>query len=336
MGFTGSEIERLSGGLWAESSVRVYARLGGGRVKRVEKDHLIDSLRKLALSGKGVEDVDHVLELENSVAMKGSSVEEVAVLDRLLGEIGVGLGEVSEFVEASRGMRDEELSPANVKAWIKADKQMTEEGLDRGVRRLLFNGSAKYGGLSVLIGRVIMQRKNEDLATANAEMEEIYEGFKLRSDIEELRLEKYEKANESVATLLERGWELPVLEALPGVIRMSDSPEMFREAVDKCRLISELNTKIDLLSKQKNQYMDEVNALSDPTSRLMLDKVVALAMDPPPKNFDPKPLRRLALRVFRNYIDGMAKDPYTTEEEKKIMEDLRPVVEKLERTTAPV
>ena len=138
-GFSSPRISELSGGKWSDTLVRQYTRDWGGvdDSLSLQRKSLTATLRKLASSGRGVEDIDAVLRLDTSVRAKGSSPEEVAELNSNLGKLDLQRGEIGKLVTLSRELVKQVLTPGMVRVWMTLDQELVDDGFDMTARKYM-------------------------------------------------------------------------------------------------------------------------------------------------------------------------------------------------------
>jgi hypothetical protein len=148
-GFSSPQISELSGGKWSDTLIRQYTRGWGGvdDSLSLQRESLTESLRKLASSGRGVEDVEAVLSLDKSVKAKSSSLEEVAELNSILGILDLRRGEIGKLVTLSRELEERVLTPNTVQAWMTLDQELAEEGFNKAARDFIHETCKKHGGV---------------------------------------------------------------------------------------------------------------------------------------------------------------------------------------------
>jgi hypothetical protein len=149
-GFSSPQISELSGAKWSDTLVRQYTRGWGGvdDSMSLQRESIMRSLRKLAASGRGVEDVDAVLRLDTSVKGKGSSLEEVAELNSNLGKLDLTRGEIGKLVTLSGDLGEQVLTPGAVQGWMTLDQELAEDGFNKPARVSMYKTCKKYGGVA--------------------------------------------------------------------------------------------------------------------------------------------------------------------------------------------
>jgi hypothetical protein len=149
MGFSSSEIRKLSDRRWSSTLVRQYTKEWGGvnEVMDNQRKSLMATLRELSLLGKDANDVEYVIKLNRSVLAKDSSLEEVAELNSNLMKLDLQRGEIGKLVTLSRELFEETLTPGTVKAWMTLDDELIKAGFNKAARITLYNLCYKYSGV---------------------------------------------------------------------------------------------------------------------------------------------------------------------------------------------
>lgn len=282
----------------------------------------MNSIRRLALSNKRIEDVDHVLELETSVKAKGSSLEEVAELNKSLRENDVQPGEVGEMLTLMRGLKEQHLPPAAVKMWKEIDDELTDKGFDNISRTLLLGASETYGSIFNALTALLEHKSlGEIQQLKNVESAGLKEAQSRRLG-EEVIYNSYKKADDAVTWLYASGWHPLALIGLPTVIKRSDTEEKLQRVLGAAREIDEVTRKLDALKVEQAEREKTVNAIS-PEQLAIIEKVAAMATGKTPPNMKIRDLRLFANKLILNYISESMKDAEMTQDEKEILDNIR-------------
>jgi hypothetical protein len=225
-GFSGGEIERLSGGRWLAGNIRTYTSGWGGVDDSLvrEKEDILSLLREFSSSGRSLADVSAVLALDRSVKAKESSVDEVAELWGYLRE-DVQPCEVGKMLEFYRGAKDEGLTYASMKLWRKKDEELAGLGFNKGTREVLLEVSVQSGGVYNAIMNLMEYNKLADKRAAAREAVAAAEEA-TRRRLEEVALyNQFKESREGYTTLLLMRWTLPALIVAPEVLKRADTTE---------------------------------------------------------------------------------------------------------------
>ncbi|MCX6653573.1 MAG: hypothetical protein NTY03_00475 [Candidatus Bathyarchaeota archaeon] len=260
-GFSSGEISELSGGRWDSVTVRLYTSGWGSVVDSSMKESIMGKLRGLASSGRSLGDVANFLDVKKSVEAKRSSMERVAELDAKLGLIG---GDPEALLRRSEEMLQAKLTVKQVGDRIDLDNGLlTKYGFNHSDMVEVKKLCVRYGGLekvreavetfgSISYLYALKKRLGDELLETQKQLDEQRKTYNT-----------FLNANLALSTLILSGWKSNVLAALPTLLRRSDTPEKFKEALNGIDTLEELNVRISKARDEEARITNDLKAVKE-------------------------------------------------------------------------
>lgn len=204
LGYTNSDIEKLTKGRWSEATVKLYTR--GEKVQSGnEKASAMDTMAELISSGASVEDVRSFLDLNSKLSSMGLSIDGLANLLREAQDSNLPLAEISRMFDDFKAGNlsiprlvqiNTDMSELKAKG-ITADDLAHLAGIGRklGGLKAINEAFESYGGLQSL---------NKELQDKKEELEKQSRERRFETRIEQIR---HDPSYNPVHTLLMRNLE---------------------------------------------------------------------------------------------------------------------------------
>jgi hypothetical protein len=218
-------------------------------------------LRALASSGRSLGDVDNFLKVKRSVELKTSSMERVAELDAKLGLIG---GDPEALLRLSDEILQEKLTVKQVKGRIDLDNELlTKYEFNHGDMVEVKKLCVRYGRLEKVREAVEAFGSIMDLYALKKRLDDELIETQRQLGEQEKTYNRFLDANLALAGLIISEWKPEVLAALPTLLRRSDTPERFKEALDGIDTLEELNERITKARAEEERITNELKAIKE-------------------------------------------------------------------------
>ena len=265
MAFTNQEISELTGGAWAESTIKPYLR--GVTVEDPSpKDNAIKLLTEVVDRGLTLDRVEGALSLSEGLRVKGLIIEDVS---GLLEEAKRFKVDVADLFRMYKEMKASGLAVEDIKNALAYKAGLESSGFTFDALPKLSEASKAYGGFAKVMeamdsygGLESLRAEAKKVASEKAKLEREVEN--LKKDVKDLegRRAAADEALKTYEELRKVGFEFGTLQKLREASSKYSGVEEVLAAVNAYGNLKDLEEALSKLSKEKADVEAEVNRLN--------------------------------------------------------------------------